>query len=98
MSCEQLSKDVTYDNYDNIKSHKKPEFHPFSTVEGTFLEKALTPPSPPPAFYVFMSFFCHFCECVYCIVCFGRECLLLLLDLYSCQIVPLLYGCYEKVF
>ena len=47
MSCEQLSKDVTYDNYDNIKSHKKPEFHPFSTVEGTFLEKALTPPPPP---------------------------------------------------
>ena len=56
MSCEQLSKDVTYDNYDNIKSHKKPEFHPFSTVEGTFLEKALTPPLPPSSLlrvYVF---------------------------------------------
>ena len=60
MSCEQLqefheifSKDVTYDN---IKSHKKPEFHPFSTVEGTFLEKALTPPLPPSSLlrvYVF---------------------------------------------
>ena len=56
MSCEQLSKDVTYDNYDNIKSHKKPEFHPFSTVEGTFLEKALTPPLPLSRFRVENNF------------------------------------------